>query len=62
MGRGLLRLLRRRAGAREELVGVNFWTALFVLLNTLAIFFVAKKYLTEPVMKIIAQRHSRPPS
>ena len=40
----------------EELVGVNFWTALFVLLNTLAIFFVAKKYLTEPVMKIIAQR------
>jgi hypothetical protein len=29
----------------EELVGVNFWTALFVLLNTLAIFFVAKKYL-----------------
>ena len=30
----------------EELVGVNFWTALFVLLNTLAIFFVAKKYLT----------------
>ena len=40
----------------EALVGVNFWTALFVLLNTLAIFFVAKKYLTEPVMKIIAQR------
>ena len=32
----------------EALVGVNFWTALFVLLNTLAIFFVAKKYLTEP--------------
>lgn len=40
----------------EELVGVNFWTALFILLNTLAIYFVAKKYLTEPVMKIIAQR------
>lgn len=43
-------------GQFEALVGVNFWTALFVLLNTLAIFFVAKKYLTEPVMKIIAQR------
>ena len=40
----------------EALVGVNFWTALFVLLNTLAIYFVAKKYLTDPVMKIIAQR------
>lgn len=43
-------------GQFEALVGVNFWTALFVLLNTLAIFFVAKKYLTGPVMKIIAQR------
>ena len=40
----------------EELVGVNFWTALFVLLNTLLVFFVAKKYLTGPIMKIIAQR------
>mgnify|MGYP001121611289 FL=1 len=40
----------------EALVGVNFWTALFVLLNTLLVFFVAKKYLTGPVMNIIAQR------
>ena len=40
----------------EALVGVNFWTALFVLLNTLPVFFVAKKYLTGPVMNIIAQR------
>ena len=27
----------------ESFIGVNFWTALFVLLNTLAVFFVAKK-------------------
>ena len=40
----------------EALVGVNFWTALFVLLNTLLVFFVAKKYLTGPVMNIIAKR------
>lgn len=40
----------------EELLGVNFWTALFVLLNTLAIFFVAKKFLFQPVMKIIKDR------
>ena len=40
----------------EALVGVNFWTALFVLLNTLLVFFVAKKYLTGPVMNIIVQR------
>ncbi len=43
-------------GQFEALVGVNFWTSLFILLNTLTIYFVAKKYLTEPVMKIIAQR------
>lgn len=40
----------------EELLGVNFWTALFILLNTLVIFFVAKKYLYGPVMKMIQQR------
>ena len=40
----------------EELLGVNFWTALFVLLNTLAIFFVAQKCLFKPVMKIIKDR------
>lgn len=43
-------------GQFEALVGVNFWTALFVLLNTLLIYFVAKKYLTGPIMNIIAQR------
>jgi len=43
-------------GQFEAFVGVNFWTALFVLLNTLTIFFVAKKFLFGPVMKIIQDR------
>ena len=43
-------------GQFEAFVGVNFWTALFVLLNTLTIFFVAKKFLFGPVMKIIQER------
>ena len=37
-------------------LGVNPWTALFILLNTLTIFFVARKFLFNPVMKIIAER------
>ena len=40
----------------ESFIGVNFWTALFVLLNTLAIFFVAKKFLFVPVMNMIKSR------
>lgn len=40
----------------EELLGVNPWTALFVLLNTLAVFFVARKFLFNPVMDIITSR------
>lgn len=43
-------------GQFEAFVGVNFWTALFVLLNTLIIFFVARKFLFGPVMKIIEDR------
>lgn len=43
-------------GQFEAFVGVNFWTALFILLNTLVIFFVAKKFLFGPVMKIITDR------
>ena len=43
-------------GYFEEFIGVNFWTALFVLLNTLTIFFVARKFLFNPVMKIIQER------
>ena len=40
----------------ESFIGVNFWTALFVLLNTLAIFFVAKKFLFVPVNNMIQAR------
>ena len=45
-------------GTFESFIGVNFWTALFVLLNTLAIYFVGKKFLFGPVMKIIADRQA----
>ena len=45
-------------GSFEGFIGVDFWTALFVLLNTLAIFFVAKKYLFKPVHKLISDRQS----
>lgn len=40
----------------ESFIGVNFWTALFVLLNFLLLFFVAKKFLFVPVMKMIQSR------
>ena len=40
----------------ESFLGVNPWTALFILLNTLTIFFVAKKFLFAPVMRIIDER------
>ena len=40
----------------EEFIGVDFWTSLFVLLNTLAIFFVGKKYLFGPVKQMIDSR------
>lgn len=43
-------------GQFEAFVGVNPWTALFTLLNTLTIYFVAKKFLFGPVMKIIQDR------
>jgi len=43
-------------GQFEAFVGVNLWTALFILLNTLTIFFVARKFLFKPVMKIIRER------
>ena len=45
-------------GRFEALLGVNFWTALFILLNTLIIFFVARKFLFKPVMKIIQDRQN----
>ena len=40
----------------ESFIGVNFWTALFVLLNTLALFFVMKHYLYGPIMEMIEAR------
>ncbi|MBR6570056.1 MAG: F0F1 ATP synthase subunit B [Clostridia bacterium] len=40
----------------ESLIGVNPWTALFVLVNTLLIFAVAKKYLFVPVHNMIEKR------
>ena len=40
----------------ESFLGVNPWTSLFILLNTLTIYFVAKKFLFKPVMQIIADR------
>ncbi len=43
-------------GQFEAIIGVNPWTALFVLLNTLTIFFVGKKFLYGPVSKMIEDR------
>ena len=40
----------------ESFMGVNFWTALFVLMNTLAVFVVAKKKLFLPVKEMIDSR------
>lgn len=40
----------------ESFIGVNPWTALFVLLNFLVLFFVAKKFLFVPVKNMIDSR------
>ena len=40
----------------ESFIGVNFWTALFTLLNFLLLFFVAKKFLFVPVKNMIDSR------
>ena len=40
----------------ESFIGVNFWTALFVLLNFLVLFFVAKRFLVQPVKNMIDSR------
>ena len=40
----------------ESFIGVNFWTALFTLLNFLTVFFVAKHFLIGPILKIIHDR------
>ena len=39
-----------------EFLNINFFTALFTLANTLALFFVLKKFLFKPVMKLIDDR------
>lgn len=43
-------------GYFQDFIGVDFWTALFTLINTLAIFYVAKKYLFVPVHNMITER------
>lgn len=39
-----------------EFLNINFFTALFTLINTIALFLVLKHYLFSPVMKMIADR------
>ena len=34
-----------------EFLNINFFTALFTLINTVALFLVLKNYLFQPVMK-----------
>ena len=40
----------------QSFIGVDFWNALFTLLNTIALFLVAKKFLFVPVKKMIDDR------
>lgn len=40
----------------EAFLGVNFYDAIFALLNFVALFLVLRKFLFGPVMKIIADR------
>ena len=40
----------------EDLLGVNLFTAIFTLANTVALFLVLKKFLFKPVMKVITDR------
>lgn len=42
----------------ESFIGVNFWTALVTLINFLVLFFVAKKFLIGPVLKMIHDRQT----
>ena len=39
-----------------EFLNINFFTALFTLVNTVVLFLVLKKFLWGPVMKMIADR------
>ena len=40
----------------ESFIGIDLWTALFILLNFLLLFFVAKKFLFVPVKNMIDSR------
>ena len=40
----------------ESFIGINFWTALFVLLNTTVLYLVLRKFLFVPVMNMIQAR------
>jgi F-type H+-transporting ATPase subunit b len=42
----------------ESVVGVNFWTALFTLLNMVITFLLLKKFLFKPVKKMIDDRQA----
>jgi len=43
-------------GESQSLISVDFWTALFTLLNFLAVFFVGKHFLWGPVTKMVQDR------
>ena len=43
-------------GEFQSFIGVDFWTALFALLNFLAVFFVGKRFLWGPVTKMVQER------
>ena len=43
-------------GYFEDFIGVNLWTALFTLLNTVTVIIVGTKFLFKPIMKLIADR------
>ncbi len=42
----------------ESVIGVNFWTALFTLLNMVITFLLLKKFLFKPVKKMIDDRQA----
>ena len=41
---------------QEGFISFNTWTALFILLNTVTMFLVLKKFLFKPVLKMIEDR------
>ena len=43
-------------GEFQSFIGVDFWTALFALLNFLAVFFVGTRFLWGPVTKMVQER------